>query len=93
MSLSIRLSIFDSLSFQSSLTPSLQTQNSIVTKTPNQCGGVEIGVWGLVQRLVFRCGVEIDIGLWVCRGLRGFRSAWVISVGLWRFAGGFFFFG
>ena len=92
VSLSIRLSISDSLSFQSSLTPSLQTQNSIATKTPNQCGGVEIDVWGLAQRSVFRCGVEIGIGLWVCRGLRGFRSAWVIGVGLWRSAGGFFFF-
>ena len=30
-----------------------------------------------MQRSVFGCGVEIGIGLWVCRGLRGFVSAWV----------------
>ena len=30
----------------------------------NQCGGVEISVWGLAQRPVFGCGVEIGVGLW-----------------------------
>ena len=90
--LSLHLSISNSLSFQSSLIPSLQTQNSIGTKTPDQCGGVEIGIWGLVQRSVFGCGVEISIGLWVycgfCLGLSW--VAWVrIGVGLgvvWRSA-------
>ena len=82
--LSLHLSISNSLSFQSSLIPSLQTQNSIGTKTPDQCGGVEIGIWGLVQRSVFGCGVEIGIGLWVycgfCLGLSW--VAWVrIGVG------------
>ena len=47
---------------------------SLFSLVANQCGGMEIGVWGLVQRSVFGCGVEIDVGLWVCRG---FGSAWV----------------
>ena len=32
------------------------------------------------DRCGFGCGVEIGVGLWVCRGLRGFGLAWVIDV-------------
>ena len=41
---------------------------SLLSLIADQCGGVEIGVWGLVQRLVFGCDVEIDVRLWVCHG-------------------------
>ena len=41
---------------------------SLLSLVANQCGGVEIGVWGLAQRLVVGCGVEIGVGLWVCHG-------------------------
>ena len=50
---------------------------SLLSLVADQCGGVEIDVWSLAQRSVFRCGVEIGVGLWVCRGLCGFGSAWV----------------
>ena len=41
---------------------------SLLSLVADQCGGVEIGVWGLVQRSVFGCGVEIDARLWVYCG-------------------------
>ena len=41
---------------------------SLLSLVANQCGGVEISVWGLAQRLVVGCGVEIGVGLWVCHG-------------------------
>ena len=58
--------------------------NSLLSLVANQCGGVEISIWGLVQRSVFGCGMEIDVGMWVCHGfcLGLLWAAWVqISVG------------
>ena len=59
---------------------------SSLSLVADQCGGVESSIWGLVQRSVFGCGVEIGVGLWVCCGFcLGLPwVAWVwIGVGLW----------
>nr|POE70197.1 hypothetical protein CFP56_61098 [Quercus suber] len=41
---------------------------SLLSLVADQCGAMEIGIWGLMQRSVFGCGVEFGVGLWICRG-------------------------
>nr|POE80326.1 hypothetical protein CFP56_14090 [Quercus suber] len=50
----------------------------LLSLVADQCGGVEIGVWGLAQRSVFGCGVEIGIGR------RDRRWAWDVEVAVGR---------
>ena len=52
---------------------------SLLPLVADQCGGVEIGVWGLAQWSVFRCGVEIAVGRGMWRSPLGME----ISVGRW----------
>nr|POE78924.1 hypothetical protein CFP56_46092 [Quercus suber] len=61
----------------------------LLSLVADQCGGVEIGVWGLAQRSVFGCGVEIDIGrrdrrwVWdveIAVGHGGHRWAWDVEI-------------
>ena len=72
ISQSLILSLLSVLTHSFSLDLKLHSHHpliiSLLSLVADQCGGVEIGVWGLAQRLVFRCGVEIGDGLWVCRG-------------------------
>ena len=47
---------------------------SLLSLVADQCGGMEIGVWGLAQRSVFGCGVVIGVG---CRDR---RWAWDVEI-------------
>ena len=47
---------------------------SLLSRVADQCGGMEISVWGLAQRSVFGCGME-------CGGGSGDRRwAWDVEI-------------